>query len=232
MRAISGWSARRLLPALALLLACLPAKAQVVQDEQLWLNVTLFGSLGSFVYFMEAQPRFGDGIAELDQLILRPAIGWAISERFKVYQGYARVQTALAGGGFSGEDRSFQQLDWEIGTFERAKVSSRTRFEQRILSTGRDIGLRLRQQLRVALPLSEPKDGLAVVAWTEAFVALNDTDWGGPAGFDRVRTFVGLGVPLVDKSTVEIGYLNQTVDPPGRPIEIDHIVALTFSLRP
>ncbi|MFY9291208.1 MAG: DUF2490 domain-containing protein [Methylorubrum rhodinum] len=221
---------RLLLAALALTTS--PAEAQ---DTQLWLNTTLFGSHGRFAYFAEVQPRFGGDIARLDQFILRPAVGWKLDDDLTIYQGYARVENTPAGmPGFS-EDRSFQQLSWEIGTYEKFKLSSRTRFEQRWQSDGRDTGFRFREMLRASHPIFDEAGGLKALGWSEVFVALNDTDWGARAGFDQIRTFVGLEIPIQDKSqgksTFEIGYLNQTVNAPAAPVEVNHILSLNLFLR-
>ena len=140
---------RLLLVALALAAAS-PAAAQVTQDTQLWLNTTLFGSHGRFAYFAEVQPRFGSDISRLDQLILRPAVGWKLDEDLTIYQGYARVENTPAGMPGFAEDRSFQQLSWDIGEYEGFKLSSRTRFEQRWQSDGRDVGFRFRELLRAS----------------------------------------------------------------------------------
>lgn len=225
---------RSLLTAL-FLTAASPAAAQVTQDTQLWFNATLFGSHGSFAYFAEAQPRFGDGISRLDQLILRPAIGWKLHEDLTIYQGYARVENTPADAPAFHEDRSFQQGSWEIGTFEGFKLSSRTRFEQRWQSDGRDVGFRFREMMRASHPIFGEASGLKALVSSEVFVALNDTDWGARAGFDQIRTFVGLEIPLQEKSrgksTVEVGYLNQTVNAPAAPVEVNHILSLNLFLR-
>ncbi|SEP44232.1 Protein of unknown function [Methylobacterium sp. ap11] len=222
---------RFLLPALWLAACPLPAAAQVEQDGQFWINATAFGSIGSFAVFAEVQPRFGDGPSRLDQLIVRPAVGWAINDALTLYQGYARVESTPLTGRSCSEDRSFQQVGWEIGTIERVKLSSRTRFEQRFQTNGRDTGFRLRQMLRAAVPLTDETRGVAAVAWTEVFAALNDTDWGARAGFDRVRTFVGLEIPLQGRSTLEFGYMNQTARAPAGRVAMDHIVSLNLFLR-
>ncbi|QRE75830.1 DUF2490 domain-containing protein [Methylobacterium aquaticum] len=220
-----------LLPALWLAASIPPAAAQADHDGQLWINATAFGSVGSFAMFAEVQPRFGDGPSRLDQLIVRPAIGWKISDAVTVYQGYARVENTPLGGRSFSEDRSFQQVGWEIGMVEGVRLSSRTRFEQRVQTNGRNTGFRLRQMLRAALPLTGDTNGVSALAWSEAFVAFNDTDWGARAGFDRVRTFVGLEVPLEGRSTLEIGYLNQAVSAPAAQVTMDHIISLTLSVR-
>lgn len=229
-------AARLFLAALCVALLGGRAAAETVQDGQLWFNTTLFGSVGDVAYFAEIQPRFGNDISHLDQLLLRPAVGWKIDDNLTLYQGYARVLNRSEDSGTAFEDRSFQEVNWKIGEFAGVKLSSRTRFEQRWQSTGRDVGFRLRESLRVAKPLGEAKDSLSVIGSSETFVTLNDTDWGSRAGFDRIRTFIGLEIPIGgqsgDKSTVEIGYLNQTARAPGRGVEVDHILSLNLFIRP
>ena len=211
-----------LLAALCLATSGARATAQTAQDEQLWINTTLFGSVGDLAYFAEVQPRFGNGISRLDQLLLRPAVGWKVNESLTLYQGYARVEDRGTPSSVRFEDRSFQEINWKIGDFAGVKVSSRTRFEQRWLSAGRDVGFRLRENLRFAVPLSQEAGSVS---------ALNDTDWGARAGFDRVRTFVGMELPIGGASTVEVGYLNQTARTRTSGVEIDHILSLNLFVR-
>jgi len=221
------------LAAAAALAAAQPASARTAQDEQLWINATVMGGVdGGLVYFAEMQPRFGQGVTELSQLLLRPAIGWKLSDRVSVYQGYARVRTAVAIGPDTTEDRSFQQISWSIGKVAGGALSSRTRIEQRWLSTGDDMGWRLREMIRYSHSLTDAKRGVAALGWVEGFFALNDTDWGARSGFDRVRTFAGLEVPLSGRSTVELGYLNQTVNGRRGATAMDHVASISLFLRP
>lgn len=220
-----------LLSALCLAASGGRAAAETVQDGQLWINTTLFGSIGDLAFFGEVQPRFGDGLSQLDQLILRPAVGWKVNERLTLYQGYASVEDRGGSGNVRFEDRSFQEINWKVGEISGVKVSSRTRFEQRWLSAGRDVGFRLRENLRLARSLTEEKDSVSAVGWVEAFVALNDTDWGARAGFDRVRTFVGLELPIGGASTVEVGYMNETARTAASGIAVNHILSLNLFVR-
>lgn len=223
--------AHLLLAATCLAISAGRAAAEPVQDGQLWINTTVFGSIGDVAFFAEAQPRIGNGMSRLDQLILRPAVGWKVNESLILYQGYAYVEDHGTPGRVGIEDRSFQEINWKIGEIVGVKVSSRTRFEQRWQSTGRDVGFRLRENLRFAKPLSEAKDSVAAVGSTELFVTLNDTDWAGRAGFDRIRTFVGLELPIGGQSTVEIGYMNQTARTSASAVELDHILLLNLLIR-
>jgi hypothetical protein len=220
------------LPLLLLTMTGTAALARERHDTQLWVNITGQGSIaGDLVYFAELQPRIGGDVSRLDQLMLRSAIGLKLSDSFTLYQGYARVRTPVEGNhNDTIENRSFQQINWKMGTLAGGPLSSRTRIEQRWLSTGTDMGWRVREMLRLALPLDRQKPGIAALGYVEGFFALNDTDWGARSGFDRVRTFAGAEIPVGGKSTMEIGYLNQTVNRASGNI-MDHVASISLFLR-
>lgn len=208
-----------------------PASAETVEDEQLWVNLTAIGSVsGDLVYFAEFQPRFGNG-ARLDQAIVRGAIGWKLSPAVTVYQGYAHVATLVEGGRDLNEERSFQQLNLALGKPLGGELSSRTRLEQRWRSNGGDTGWRARGMLRYEHPLKAQSDAVNALVWSEAFFALNDTDWGARSGFDQVRTFVGAEVGLPGASTVELGYLNQTINQTAGRTRMNHAASVTLWYR-
>ena len=216
----------------AVLLAVTPAAAQTRHDEGGWLNLTVQGPVsdGRVVYFAEVQPRFAsDG--RLDQLLVRPAIGWKASARVTLYQGYAYVLSNPAAGVERREHRSFQQVTWTAGRVGPGDLSTRTRLEQRWLSDGNDTGWRLRQMVRYRVPFRATRGGVALLGWVEPFVALNTTDWGARAGFDQVRSFAGLEIPAGGRSTTEIGYLNQTIDRGGGRRQMNHVASVTVFFR-
>lgn len=218
-----------------LAVACLipaVAGAQTSADEQVWANLTVQGSVRDrLVYFAEVQPRFGEGASRLEQLLLRPAIGWKATPRLTLYQGYAHVILPIEGARNRNEERSFQQVSWSIGRVGPGDLSTRTRLEQRWLSDGDDMGWRVRQMVRYRLPLRADRTGVGLLGWTEPFVALNDTDWGARAGFDQLRTFVGAEVPVGGASTAELGYMNQLVDRGGGVRRVNHIASVTIFVR-
>lgn len=224
---------RRIASALAACAAAVasPLLAQTAHDEQAWVNLTALGSVsGDLVYFAEVQPRFGNG-ARLDQLLLRGAIGWKLSPSATLYQGYAHVVTAIEDGRDLNEERSFQQLSLALGKPLGGELSSRTRLEQRWRSNGSDMGWRLREMLRYEHPLEPGSDAVNGLAWTEAFVAFNDTDWGARSGFDQLRTFVGAEVGLPGASTLEVGYLNQTINQTAGRTRMNHAASVTLWYR-
>jgi hypothetical protein len=224
---------RILLASAALALPLAPACAQTSQDEQAWINVTVTGSLkDELLYFVEAQPRLTEGVSEMRQAILRGAIGWRLSDRVSVYQGYAYIAQPVPGPGADrDEQRSFQQLSWTLlpGATE---ISTRTRFEQRWVSGFDDTGLRVRQMVRAETPIAPGAKPLKALMSFEGMFALNDTDWGARSGFDQLRSFVGVEVPIKGKSTVEAGYLNQLVNRSGGATAVNHVASVTLNIRP
>ena len=219
---------RHLLPLLACLAFTGTAGAATRQDEQLWVNLTAMAPVsGDLVYFVEIQPRMGDGVSRIDQTLLRGALGWKLSPKVTVYQGYAHVMA-----GDANDERSFQQLNWAIGKPFRGELSSRTRLEQRWRSNGQDMGWRLREMLRYEKPLKSGNDAINALVYAEGFAALNSTDWGAKSGFDQLRSFIGAELGLPGNSTAELGYLNQFVNQSGGRTRVNHVASITFFFRP
>lgn len=215
------------------LLAASPCAAQTEEDTGVWINSTIFGGIGSKgVFFAEVQPRFLDNASRLDQLLLRPAIGLKVTEKLSLYQGYAYVLSRPENARERREHRSFQQIQWSVGRIGPVDVASRTRIEQRWLEDGQDTGWRLRQMVRLRLPLRHEGKGVALLASAEPFVALNDTDWGARGGFDQLRSFAGVEVPLAGKSTAELGYLNQWIDRGGGRHRVNQVASVSLFWRP
>lgn len=214
------------------LVAASPAAAETREDEQVWVNLTAMGAIaGDVVYFAEIQPRMGDGVSRLDQLLLRGAVGLKLSPSVTVYQGYAHVVVPTEGGKDVNEERSFQQLNWAMGKPWGGELTSRTRLEQRWRSDGGDTGWRLREMLRYEKPLKPGTNTVNALVYAEGFLALNDTDWGARGGFDQLRSFVGVELGVKDATTVELGYLNQVIDQTRGRTRVNHAASVSLFFR-
>lgn len=222
------------LSVLALPFAALPnaARAETISDEQLWINLTAMGSVKDrLIYFAEFQPRMGDGMSRVDQAILRGAIGWKLSPSVSLYQGYAHVAVPIENGRDIHEHRTFQQLNWTLAAHKGTELTSRSRMEQRWRSNGSDVGWRLREMLRLETPFGSETAPIRALVYGEAFVALNDTDWGARGGFDQMRSFVGTEVRVAGATTLEIGYLNQAINQTRGRTRINHVASLSLFVR-
>jgi len=178
---------------------------------------------------MELHLRFSDAADGMEQLLLRPSLNYRLDDGFAVAAGYSYVRTNGPRGLLSEEHRSWQQASASLVNKTQLRLTSRTRIEQRFVDQRPGTGWRLRQQLRLNVPLGKTS-GVEALIWNESFVGLNQTVWGQRRDLDRIRTFVGATVPLSAKVRLEPGYLNQAVFRRGRD-RMDHVLAANLSVR-
>lgn len=236
--------AKRLPPALHLVMAIVAcslmpfasptAWAEVQEDFRIWGNVTARGNFWyidpdrkRWRWWMEAQTRFRDSGEALDQLLIRPGIGYALTDQSTVWIGYAHVTNYPVVGNQIEENRMWEQYMWS-GPTPLGAFTSRTRFEQRWQANGNDTGGRFRQFFKFHWPLSFHPAANFVV-WDEVFVHLYSTDWGAIQGFDQNRGFVGLGYRFTPNILTEIGYMNQFIVT-AKDDRMNHILSLTVFL--
>ncbi len=194
--------------------------ADDVQDFGTWGAVTSTGNFG-FVnpnnpklakvkWWMEGQGRFADDASKFSQGIIRPGIGYQITDTTSVWVGYAWAPTSTpyVRAPFD-EQRLWQQLIWS-DKFSWGRLTSRSRMEERWAPQGDVMGARYRHLLKAAIPLAFAP-GYSYIIQSEAFVSLNDTDWGPRRGFDQNRFFTGLGYAFNKNISTEVGYMNQYI---------------------
>lgn len=160
--------------------------------------------------WFDGHARFSDDAGRLGTSIIRPALGWRVSDRLKVWGGYARV-TSHPGENID-EDRIWQQATYPIATLFGGQLSGRTRLEQRFRDSD-NTGHRVRQFFRWARKLKD--SDFSVVLWNETFVSINNTDTFQRKGFDQNRAFAGLAWHINPLLRAEAGYLNNVIDTPG-----------------
>ena len=220
------WFLQWLIGAL-LLGAAQPAVAE--DDTQAWAAVIASGTVrGDLFLWLEGQARAIDDVGGGSQLVLRPAIGARIGRDAHAVVGYAYVRTDPETGRTTEEHRIWQQLQFAaLRTKAGAPlVISRTRLDQRMIEGRDDTGWRLRQFVRLQVPIAR-KGAVQAVAFTEGFFNLNSTQWGARDGVDQWRTFVGVGLPVAKRMRLEPGYLNQRVFRRGED-RTNHVLSATL----
>ena len=217
---------------LALLAPAGRTGAQQTEDSGIWLGGFVNGTLppswnndqGSWRLWMDVQLRFGDDASSFSQGVLRPGIGFRLGRGWTIWGGYAYIRTEPPySTSTTNEQRIWQQAIWS-GTFGLTSVSSRTRMEQRFVSTGSETGWRVREFVKAARPLGTKRIWSLVVS-DEYFLNVNSTDFGATAGSDRNRFFVGPGISLGNGLVMELGYLNQYTFRANGPDKNDHLFA-------
>lgn len=234
-----------LLAALGLTFSNPAAADATAEDFQVWGGIFSQGNFGfvnpnnpdlkKFRWWMEGQGRFGNDATQFTQSLIRPGVGYALTDKVVAWVGYAWAPTAepltLKTGHPFDEQRIWQQVTW-ADNFSFGRLSTRSRFEQRFfdndapLRGGDDVGHRFRQLVKLAVPMPSIDPNLSFIVQSELFIAMNTVD--NPAfisrGYDQNRAFVGLGYKLNQYATVEMGYMNQFINRPhsARPDQMMH----------
>jgi Protein of unknown function (DUF2490) len=211
------------------------------QDFRLWSPVFMTVKLpSSFLAYTEVQPRFADldGEGHIDQLLLRPAIGYQVTENLSLWQGYAWVgnynqKHTPPQSPFFEESRIYQQILY-TRKFDSFKIVNRTRLEERWIEHVDGTAVRFRTMLRgqYALPMAPD---WALVASDEVFVHLNTVGARGPqAGFDQNRFFVGINRTFSKYFNMDVGYQNQLLNSrtiPNLANQMNHTILFQFFIN-
>ncbi|UVT15798.1 MAG: DUF2490 domain-containing protein [Nitrospira sp.] len=214
------------------------------QDLRLWTPTFLTVKLpSSFIAYMEVNPRFADldDSGKIDQLLLRPALGYQLTENVSIWQGYAWVgnfnqRHTPPQSSFFEENRIYQQINY-TSKFDSFKILSRFRLEERWIEHADGTALRFRMMVRGMYPLPvAPK--WALVTYDEIFVNLNTVgtiQGKGPAsGFDQNRFFVGLNRTFGKHFNMDVGYQNQLLNSrsiPNLANQMNHAILLNFYIN-
>lgn len=199
-------------------------------DQQLWSTVAATGrvSRGTDVA-AEINARYGDGVSRLSQFVVRVGIVHRVAPAIAVAGGYVYARAGRSGGATTHEHRAWQQVALILRRGGSGPaLTARTRAEQRFREGRGEIAWRLRQQFRAQLPFGGGP--VAAVLFQETFLAVNETGWTGPAGFEQLRAFAGLNRPLTDRIAIETGYLKQRLIRRGED-QVNHIALVNLNIR-
>jgi hypothetical protein len=221
---------RKTLLALAALSASV-LTSPALADEQVWAAVSVQAPVAMnsrLLVSLDGHTRFRNGSKDLDNTMIRPALGWRVNPRLDLFMGYAVTETQMAGPNRK-EERLWQQAGYTLADGPAGRLTGRTRLEQRFREGGNDTGDRVRQMIRFTHPIAQSP--FSLVASDELFVALNDTDWGQEAGIDQNRVFLGGGWQASKALRVELGYMNQYIRVADGPDRTNHNLVLTTAFR-
>jgi hypothetical protein len=211
--------------ALMLFAIAAPASADVATTWGSWAQIVAEGDLG-FVdpglkdarLWLEGQSRWNEDWQHWYQGMARAALGYSLSDRATVWLGYTFLPTQLQGKPYTAQQDLWPAFRYMLPT-EYGTFMFRTMFETNFIR-GDDPRFRPRQMIRFMHPFEfEPR--LSLVAWDEFFVRINSTQWGGQAGFDQNRVFLGLGWSFTPGARAELGYMNQYVEDRRQINEVD-----------
>ena len=198
---------------LAAAVIAIGANASAAEDAPgIWLSGALTGTLGEddsrWLYSAEAHARYFDLGSGINQWLLRPAIGYAISKDLRASVGYSRYRIRSRAGDVADENRYWQELEWKAGSIGDGNLSVRGRLEQRDISVSGDMRHAARLRVKYALPLTDAAAESLVLS-AESYFDLNTTDWGGDTGLAQYRLYGGFTWRLGSRTTLDAGYMYQ-----------------------
>ncbi|WP_114228960.1 MULTISPECIES: DUF2490 domain-containing protein [Sphingomonas] len=215
--------------ALALTLAvALPATAHATTDSQAWTTASVNVKLNSKWRLSEELTfRFSDNRNGLYEIENNTLLGYALSPTVTLAAGYTHDPQYSAGNFTILERRAREQVTVDkLATLGKGSFTGRLRAEQRWRDGLSGTGWRLRPFLRYSVPVAGK---VKLVLSDEPFINLSTTSFQKQKGFERMRNFAGLSIPLSSKLSLEAGYLNQYFFNRNRPDESDHVASLTLS---
>jgi hypothetical protein len=207
------------------------APAEAAGDAQLWAggNVT-FRLSDRWRVSEEITVRFSDHKSGLYEIESNTLVGYRLTKTVTVWAGYTH-DPQYSGGDFTVmEHRAREQVTFDnLARLGGGRLSGRLRLEQRWREGLDGTGWRVRPFVKYSLPLR--KGGrTAFVVSAEPFFNLNTTAFQRASGFDRIRTFIGLSIPLDKNLTADVGYLNQHNFVPNRRDNEDHAASISFNV--
>jgi hypothetical protein len=207
------------------------AHAQSDSDFQAWSALFFTGKPAEdsrLLLWFDGHARFNDDASDLGVSIIRPGLGWRVSDKVDLWAGYARVVSRSDAAPDVEENRIWQQATYPVSTLFGGALTGRTRLEQRFRETGDDTGWRVRQFVRWERRFEGSP--LSPVIANELFVNVNDADWGQQSGFDQNRLFAG-GAWRVSKNVrLEGGYLHNRLNTAGPGGQTNHNVFFNLFL--
>jgi len=207
------------------------APASAADDVQLWTGANVTVKLSDhWRLSQEITVRFSDHRNGLYEIESNTLLGYRLSKTVTIWAGYTHDPQYAAGDFTVMEHRAREQVTFDnLAQIGGGKLSGRIRMEQRWREGLDGTGWRVRPFLKYTLPVR--KGGrTAFVLSTEPFFNLNRTAFQRSSGVDRVRTFVGVSVPLAKNLAAEVGYLNQhTFIRNGRETD-DHVASASFNI--
>lgn len=212
----------------ALALVAVPASARTVRDTQLWADFYLGTPVVPGVLVSgELIQRTVDDVSRDGQIETRLEFGHRFSRTLTGWVGWVHFTTYAAAGRNGIENDAVEQLNWTPGRIGPFALALRTRLDQRAIRGVGETSWRVREQARFVLPLQ--RAGPSLVLWAEPFLSLSRTR-AQPYLLERMRSFVGINLPVARHMDLEAGYLNEYI-PRLTGKRDNHVLSVVASVR-
>lgn len=183
----------------------------ITGSTQIWSTVVLSGSVKhhrKIKFFIEPQLFLRDDKYKFNIGFLTAAVGYSLIPQATFWLGGTRLDIRETTGALQREYRLWQQVRWHLVKTAQYELGSRTLLEERQRASQSQRGTRLRQRIKLVLPLSSFKK-LSLVLSDEIFLNLNQPQWVINRVFAENRAAIGFAFSLDKRTKIALGYLNQ-----------------------
>ncbi len=209
-----------------LLLAALAATPASARGMQAWSQLQLTGRVADgWSLASDISGRSATNNRE-QQLLVRLQAGRTLSDDVTIWLGYVRAETFNDDRRNGLEQRATGQLDWSAGSLGPFDLSLRTRAEARFFRNSGNMAWRLRQQVRLTLPIN---DMVEISGAAEPFVTINRNS-DAPRTLDQLRLTATVSTKLTNQATLNVACYNEHVFRPERTY-VNHIIPVTLAWR-
>lgn len=179
---------------------------------------------------LESQQRLTQDATRLGQFVLRPYVAYVFNEDLNAGGGYAffRTESDASPSGVIFEHRAYAEVNYRLVNRPGLKIDTRTRLESRQWENIPDHSIRARSLVQVTVPVAP--SGFGPVFFVEPFYNVNDSP-NFPGGFEQIRNFAGVVIPVSEKVEFITGYMNLYQPREGRDDRMDHVVWLKTFIK-
>lgn len=201
------------------------------ENTKIWTSIKSVVPISAnkrWSYFIEPQLRFIDDKYKFNQINLYLGLKYQTSDDLSLWAGIYRRYEQKPNGSTENQYRLWQQAVWQVIGNEQMKLSSRTRLEERKNTQYSQLSYRLREKLGIKSPISNWSQHYLVIS-DEVFFQLNRPQWVSNRFFSENRAFIGFDIPINNKYSYVIGYLNEFQF--KNPNEMSNILYLQLNMQ-
>ncbi len=197
--------------------------------DKYWSVATITGSFPEHhrvKYYFEPQLRLIDNPYVFNQLFLFAGLGYQVKSNVTFFMGPGLNVIKNNEGKIIEERRLWQQLNWLVFNTPTFNLNSRSRLEERALSSSSQLSARVRERLWLRVPI-KGFERYSFSCFDEVFFNLNSPAWVPPTFFEQNRAFIGIATTFKKTTLIDVGYLNQYIN----TRELNNVFLLSFTIN-
>lgn len=193
-----------------------------------WDDIQILYQHKKFIYYLLTQGRFNFDNRQSSVALVRPAIGYWVSDKTSLWLGYDYFQSLHYS--FVHENTFWQQMQYQAMHSNVFHMVLQTRLDERFFYLPLPTALRLRERVYISLKNLFQTKRFYPVFYDEMFFNLNHPTWVSAEIFSQNRAFLGIAIPCNKTVTILVGYMNRVLIFP-RVTEMEHIVHFSLGLQ-